>query len=66
MKEGELEEQMRAYIDETFERQNSERKLRTQLHMESIAVEMQNCSVDVEHDIRMYTYMLTNPKVIFF
>jgi hypothetical protein len=35
--------------------------------MESIAVEMQNRSVDVEeHDVRMYTFMLTNPKVIFF
>ncbi len=55
MKDGELEEQMR---DETFERR------RTQLHMESIAVEMQNRSV--EYDIRMYTFMLTNPKVIFF
>ncbi len=54
-------------LDETFERRNSERRRRTQLHMESIAVEMQNRSVDVEeHDIRMYTFMLTNPKVIFF
>ncbi len=62
MKEGELEEQMRAQMKlskDGIQKEGAKRSYTWKV--------LQNRSVDAEeHDIRMYTFMLTNPKVIFF